>query len=163
MLARVSGGVTTTLIWDGWTCVKEVTGSSVTRYIAPQGEIHSFERDGQVYQVHADGHNGSVRAITDSTGAVVAHYEYGAWGEMLSSSSPFAGGFSYLFVGAYGVRHDATTGLYYMRNRWYDAGLGRFLSRDVLEDLNRYSYCYNNPISWVDLDGLAPTNPYDRV
>lgn len=39
------------------------------------------------------------------------------------------------------------------------AGLGRFLSRDVLEDLNRYSYCYNNPISWVDLDGLAPTNP----
>ncbi len=157
MLTRVSGGVTTTFEWDGWTLVKETTGSVVTRYVAPQGQLHSFERGGQVYQVHSDGHNGSVRAITDASGAVVAHYEFDAWGAQLGSSSPFSGGFRFGYVGSLGVRTDATTGLLYMRHRWFDPnGLQRFLSRDVLGSVNRYEYCYNNPVNWVDLDGLDP-------
>ncbi len=74
---------------------------------------------------------GSVRAITDSSGAVVGSYTYGAWGETLSASHPSGFTMPYLFVGALGVRHDPDTGLYYMRNRWYDpTGLQRFLSRD---------------------------------
>ncbi|KAA0226501.1 hypothetical protein EDM76_12840, partial [bacterium] len=157
MLTRTSGGVTTTFEWDGWTMVKETTGSVVTRYIAPQGQIHSFERGGQVYQVHSDAHNGSVRAITDASGAVVAHYEFDAWGAQLASSSAFSGGFSYGYVGGLGVRTDEATGLIWMRQRWYDAGLGRFLSRDALGSLNRYEYCSNDPVNWVDLDGLKPT------
>lgn len=123
MLTRTSGGSTTTFEWDGWTCVKETTGSVVTRYVAPQGVLHSFERGGQVYQVHSDAHNGSVRAITDDSGGVVAHCEYGAWGEVLSSNSAFAGGFSYLYCGALGLRTDEATGLIYARNRWYSGTL----------------------------------------
>lgn len=38
-------------------------------------------------------------------------------------------------------------------------GLGRFLSRDALGSLNRYEYCYNNPINWVDVNGLEPQPP----
>ena len=88
---------------------------------------------------------------------MVAHYEYDAWGNQLSSSAPMSGGFAYLFVGALGVRYDSATGLHYMRNRWYDAGLGRFLSRDALGGANRYAYCYSNPVDLVDVDGLQPT------
>jgi RHS repeat-associated protein len=103
-----------------------------------------------------------VRAITDSSGAVVAHYEYSAWGEVLSSSSEFAGGLAAAtFVGSLGVRFDSTTGLHYMRHRWYDARLGRFLSRDVLGGINRYEYCYGNPVNWVDVDGLRPEETWD--
>jgi hypothetical protein len=36
------------------------------------------------------------------------------------------------------------------------AGLGRFLSRDALGGLNRYEYCFDNPVNWIDRTGLAP-------
>lgn len=159
MLTRTSGGVTTRLEWDGWDCVKETTGSTVTRYIAPQGQIHSFERGGQVYQVHADAHNGSVRAITDSTGAVVAHYEYDAWGNQLGSSSPFAGGVAYGYCGSFGVRFDPASGLYYCRNRWYDSQLARWLSRDPKYQIGAYLYVENNPTRYIDYNGLEPWQP----
>lgn len=61
---------------------------------------------------------------------------------------------SYRYVGALGVRWDAATGLYYMRQRWYDPGLGRFLSRDILRTINRYAYCSNKPTSFIDPLGL---------
>ncbi|MEW6277754.1 MAG: hypothetical protein AB1758_03950, partial [Candidatus Eremiobacterota bacterium] len=58
---------------------------------------------------------GSVRALTDSTGAVVAHWEYGAWGDTLSTSAEPSGfTMPYKFVGSLGVRHDPATGLFYM-------------------------------------------------
>ncbi len=64
-------------------------------------------------------------------------------------------------MGSLGVRTDATTGLIWMRHRWFDpSGLQRFLSRDVLGSLNRYEYCYNDPVNWMDLDGLKPTKTY---
>ncbi|MEW6283075.1 MAG: hypothetical protein AB1758_30965, partial [Candidatus Eremiobacterota bacterium] len=100
--------------WDGMTCVKEDDGTNVTRYYAPQGELHSFERNSTRYQVHSDA-LGSVRALTDSTGAVVAHWEYGAWGDTLSTSAEPSGfTMPYKFVGSLGVRHDPATGLFYM-------------------------------------------------
>lgn len=52
------------------------------------------------------------------------------------------------------------TGLYYLRNRYYDPGLGRFISPDIYRgdlsqplSLNRYIYCENNPIKYVDPSG----------
>lgn len=164
MLTRTVGSATTRFEWDDWTLVKEVTGSSVTRYIAPEFELHSFERSGQVYQVHSDGHNGSIRAITDASGAVVAHYEYDAWGQQLSSSAPFAGGLRFGFCGALGVMTDETTGLVWMRQRWYDCRLARFLSRDAVRNANRYSYCYNAPVNRIDITGLDPkVYDFDRT
>jgi RHS repeat-associated protein len=99
---------------------------------------------------------GSVRAITDSTGIVVAHYEYSAWGELLPSSSDLAVGFNYRFAGSLGVRWDETLGFYYARQRWYDRTLQRFISRDLLRSANRYAYCNNSPCDLVDPTGLAP-------
>jgi RHS repeat-associated protein len=59
-------------------------------------------------------------------------------------------------VGGLGVRWDEGTGLHYMRQRWYDPGLGRFISQDELYGLNRYRYGYNNPLSYIDVDGMKP-------
>lgn len=144
--------------WDGWDCVKEDDGTNVIRYYCPQGELFSIERNATFYQVHTDA-LGSVRALTDSTGAVAASYTYGAWGETLSASHPSGWTLSTLFVGGLGLRFDPTTGLHYMRNRWYDAGLGRFISRDALMSRNRYEYAFNNPLTWVDTNGLQPHLP----
>jgi len=49
---------------------------------------------------------------------------------------------------------DRETGTYYLRARYYEPGTGRFLSEDSAHDgLNYYTYCYNNPGSYVDPSG----------
>ncbi|CUU37101.1 RHS repeat-associated core domain-containing protein [Armatimonadetes bacterium DC] len=66
--------------------------------------------------------------------------------------------------GAWGYRNEAHTGgLLKVGVRWYDPTIGRFLQKDPwLGDvaqpltLSRYGYCVNNPIHWIDPEGLAP-------
>jgi RHS repeat-associated protein len=56
------------------------------------------------------------------------------------------------------------TGLYYYGARYYDAGIGRFISADTIipnpanpQAFNRYSYCLNNPLKYVDPSGHIVT------
>ena len=51
--------------------------------------------------------------------------------------------------------------MYYLRARYYDPQVGRFISRDIKEgdissplDMNRYVYCRNNPVKYVDPSGM---------
>jgi RHS repeat-associated protein len=49
---------------------------------------------------------------------------------------------------------DQSSDLYYMRARYYDPVIGRFLSPDTLGDsLNRYVYVHNNPLMFTDPNG----------
>ena len=59
----------------------------------------------------------------------------------------------YLYNGQYGVETDRD-GLYYMRARYYDQDIKRFINRDVLsgdignsQSLNRFCYVQGNPVS----------------
>ncbi len=59
---------------------------------------------------------------------------------------------------------DAETGLHYNRFRYYDPALGRYLQSDpigVAGGLNLYAYCDGNPLTRVDVRGLAdcPKHP----
>lgn len=86
-----------------------------------------------------------------------ANGEWPAGRECLSQSGlqPF---------GYTGYQPEAVGGLYYAQARRYDMGAGRFISEDgiagfamVPYTLNRYGYCWNNPMNYVDLDGKWPT------
>jgi RHS repeat-associated protein len=118
----------------------------------------------------------NVRQVTDGQCNLANSFDYQPFGQLLtpeSSGQGFAGfGFvvgpgansaeptnPYRFVGALGVRYDAGSGLYYMRHRWYDPGLGRFLGRDLIKTDNRYDYCNDNPVTQLDPDGLVPPPP----
>ena len=66
----------------------------------------------------------------------------------------------FLYNGKYGVVGD-DNGLYYMRARYYDISIKRFVNQDVLighldvtSSLNRYAYCEGNPVSYLDPFGL---------
>ena len=58
-----------------------------------------------------------------------------------------------------GQRLDST-GLYYYGARYYDPTIGRFISPDPIiqnftnpQNFNRYSYCLNNPLKYIDPSG----------
>jgi RHS repeat-associated protein len=177
LLTRTKGGATILYVWDGMDLIAEIgptTGSALydsatydtsvygsggfTRYNVVNGEFLTFERDGAMYAVIVDA-LGSVRKVVDESGATVFSATYDAWGNALNVTDDVPGGMPYRYVGAYGVRWDADTGLHYMQNRWYDGGLQRFVGRDALEATNRYEYGLDNPVSFVDLTGLAPRRP----
>ena len=71
-------------------------------------------------------------------------------------------GIIFLYNGEYGVSTDEN-GLYYMRARYYNPEIKRFINQDVLigtiadsPSMNRYAYVHGNPISLADPFGLSP-------
>jgi RHS repeat-associated protein len=102
-----------------------------------------------------DGH-GSVRFLTDSTGAVTDTYDYDAFGNLIASTGSTPN--NYLFAGE---QFDPALGIYYNRSRYYDQRLGRFWSMDIVEgntydpiSLHRYLYGSGNPVNKYDPSGL---------
>ena len=161
MLQSVAGGTTTNYHWDGWDLVQEdKTGTinETTKYLVPEGEVLAFKRDGETYHLHGDGLS-STQLVTDSQGSQVARFVYGAWGQELQATDNIPNGLDFRFVGGLGVRKDPTTGLIYMRHRWYDPALQRFISRDPIKfggGTNLYEYVNGNPTNLVDPEGLQP-------
>jgi RHS repeat-associated protein len=111
-------------------------------------------------------HLNSVHALVDEAGQIVERYEYDAWGRVLdmkdASGNSIANhqsaiGNRYLWQGR---EYDAVTALYYFRARWYDPVSGRWLSKDpigISGGLNQYVFCSNNPVNFIDPDGLVVT------
>jgi RHS repeat-associated protein len=113
-------------------------------------------RGGKSYYYHPD-RLGSILALTDARGEVVASYRYDPFGVPTSLQAGVANPF--LFTAR---EYDSATGLYHYRAREYDPALGRFLTKDPLpgtlldpRTLHSYVYVYNNPLSFTDPLGLA--------
>lgn len=94
---------------------------------------------------------GSTRLVTDGNGDIVNRCAYKAFGETRIGEESVCG-----YVGTLGVETDST-GLLFMRNRYYSPSLGRFIQMDPIglngEDVNLYRYCENNPIVGIDPNG----------
>ena len=110
---------------------------------------------------------GDVTEIYDSTGALAASYSYDAWGKVVSvkdasgaaitSSTHIANVNPIRYRGYY---YDSETGMYYLKSRYYDPQVKRFLNADGyvqtgdgLYDKNMFAYCLNNPVNSNDPTG----------
>lgn len=108
---------------------------------------------------------GSITHIVNSSGGVKQELSYDAWGRLRNpaNQSLYADGAEpTLFLGRGYTRHEHLTafGLINMNARLYDPVIGRFLSPDPQlqepyssQNFNRYSYCLNNPLKYVDENG----------
>ena len=94
---------------------------------------------------------GDVVSLTDRENGypIVATYRYGPWGELLSAEGTCAGQ-PIRYAGYY---HDAETGLYYLKGRYYSPALGRFLTRDPARMSPDYVYVAGNPLRFTDPTG----------
>ena len=124
----------------------------------PQGNPATMAYNGATYYYHVDGH-GNITALTDASGNTAAQYTYDAWGNILTQSGTVASTNPLRYSG---YMYDGATGLYYLMARYYDPGVGRFITRDTFhgfenepQSLNQYAYCHNNPVVYVDPSGYA--------
>lgn len=101
-----------------------------------------------------NGH-GDVVQIVDTSGNVINSYSYDVWGNITSQTEGISNSFKYA-----GEMYDSETGLYYLRARYYDPSIGRFINEDTDEgqinnplSLNLYAYVSNNPLLYTDPTG----------
>ena len=97
---------------------------------------------------------GNVILTTDESGAVSSTYRYTPFGRPYAKTGPFTSRFTYS-----SKEFDGATGLGYWGYRFYSPGLGRWLSRDPIEEsggLNMYGFVENDGINMWDNCGLYP-------
>jgi RHS repeat-associated protein len=104
---------------------------------------------------------GSVVEEVDPSGNITAARKYDVYGMVRSGQS---GSSSQKYVGSLGHESDANTGLIYMRARYMDPVLGRFISEDPSEDgVNWFVYCGDEPVNHTDKTGCISSSQWWRA
>ena len=122
------------------------------------GNVAAYEENGE-RNYYLQDELGSPLRIEDSAGTIKESYGYGAFGEDLYQNQGKMQPFGYT-----GYQRDSVSGTYYAQAREYLAESGRFAGQDLIvgfteypKTLNRYNYCWNNSLIYVDYDGKFPT------
>ena len=94
------------------------------------------------------------RAVTSSSQSVSGTQNYDAFGNVIGSSGSTSSPFGYGATSGY--RADGDAGLLLVGARYYDAQVGRFISRDTYLDQHPYLYCNHDPVNYKDSTGHYP-------
>jgi RHS repeat-associated protein len=160
---KTAGGVTTAYTLDLASSLPQVltetAGSAVTAYAYGAGPL---ELDRSTTYWYLADTLGSVRLVTDSTGATPATYAYSAFGSTRNSTGTLANEVRFT-----GERTDTESGLEFLRARTYDPSVGTFLQRDSWgitptssQSIDAYAYTANNPVNAIDPSGRCDWNPF---
>jgi RHS repeat-associated protein len=158
---KLNGVATNRWLWEGsLRPVAEVDsiGNILTRYVyGTHVNVPDYMvRAGVTYQLVTD-QLGSLREVVNtSTGAVVSGLNYDVWGNVTSSTNA-----SFQPFGFAGGLRDDVTGLTHFGAREYTPELGRWTRKDPIRFngrlANLYGYVGNDPVNWIDNNGLVWT------
>jgi RHS repeat-associated protein len=162
---------TVKFIYDGWNVVAEIDGSNalIRNYIWGQDVSGSMQGAGGIgglllvnestssYQVGYDGNSNVVGLMKAGVGTFSATYEYDPFDNTLRSTGDYATQNSFSFSTKYA---DSETGLLYYGFRYYSPQIGRWISKDPMEEkggINLYAYAFNNSPNLIDPFGKKTT------
>jgi len=139
--------------------ISEVNGSNVATANYVRGDRLLVKKDvpsNKDYYYLYNGH-GDVIQMIDTSGIIVNSYEYDEWGNITKQTEQVTNSFKYA-----GEIYDEESGLYYLRARYYDPSIGRFINEDTYEgqldnplSFNLYTYVQNNPLLYTDPSGMC--------
>ncbi len=141
------------LIWDGLSLIESRDTSGEVRKYYGHGEEREVPGSDVQRLRYTTDHLGSIRELVDGAGTVLARYDYTPYGERTKRPGDLDCDFGY--TGHY--THEAS-GIILAPYRGYDPTVGRWLSRDPIEEdggINLYGYVGNRLFSTTDPLGLA--------
>ncbi|WP_254457222.1 RHS repeat-associated core domain-containing protein, partial [Brevibacillus sp. HB2.2] len=174
------GTTTYTYYPGGLRATKQQTGNvtDTTNYVYLNGQvIEELTQDGRVkarnvfgnqliwrkdYASNLEGNyyynsHGDVVKIKAPNGNVLNTYDYDIWGNLIADKVKETISNPVMYAGE---MFDKESGFYYLRARYYDPKIGRFISEDTYKGqvdnpltLNRYTYVSNNPLKYIDPSG----------
>lgn len=130
-------------------------------YIAGLDSLLARTSSGGTTAWYLDDMLGSVRDIANSSGTVIDHIKYDAFGDVTNESSP-TNGDRFKFDG---MAWDAALGSYYDNARYYNPTDAAFATQDPsgfgAGETDLYEFTSNSPINLVDVTGLATQGSED--
>jgi RHS repeat-associated protein len=132
------------------------TGAVVSRFVygTKANVPDHMIKGGVTYRIVSD-HLGSPRLIIDTgTGTAVQRIDYDEFGNITADTNP-----GFQPFGFAGGLYDQHTGIVRFDTRDYDALSGRWTVKDQIRfaggDSNLYGYVLNDPVNFVDPNGLS--------
>ena len=176
---RKEGSNTTALIWWGnsecaehkHTANKTVIQNDIFEHPTRLNAVIARAIDGSKFDIQYFHKNylDHVYAVSDDRGDFIEHYRYTAFGEVTIYDE--SGNIQQETQIDNDIlwntrRLDEVSGFYLYKYRHYAPELGRWPSRDPIEEdggVNLHAFVGNNPINWMDLLGLAAPDGFEYV
>ena len=161
---KTVNGVTHQYIYRGEQLIADVCGNDALYFRYDQnGDVLGFKRYlGEAYgeYTYVKNQQGDIMAVLDCEGSEAATYTYDAWGNILTTGGYDADVTARNPLRYRGYYYDSETGLYYLKSRYYDPAIGRFICADQYATTynsaigaNMFAYGLNNPVSFADTEG----------
>ena len=155
--SKTVNGEKTVFVWDGDQVVMELSegGKVQKRYIRGNDLVYADKGDEMEKTYYVTDTHGNVVQLLDETGNVTKTYEYDSFGNEVNPDKKDENPFRYC-----GEYYDKETEEIYLRARYYQPSVGRFITRDTYTgesdeslSLHLYTYCENDSVNAWDPSG----------
>ncbi len=150
----LENGRHTSFVYHNGELLREKGGSEKQISYHLGAGIDALQRGRELSYYHRD-EQLSTAYITGGHGEIQNGYLYDAFGAEAEVNEQFPNRIRYTEQ-----QYDELTEQYYLRARYYNPTLGRFMQEDAYwgDGLNLYAYCKSNPVTYYDPSGYTENN-----
>ena len=158
---KTVNGVTHSYVWQGSKLAADITDAyALYFHYDATGDVIGFtmaENSADTEYFYVKNLQGDILSVISADGTEAAAYTYDAWGKPLTSTGDLADINPLRYRGYF---YDTETSLYYLKSRYYDPEVGRFINPDAYASTgqgilgaNMFAYCNNSPVVLTDATG----------